>query len=199
MFILGWNLSEELCREVLHRQTNNKMIVDLIHNFHQVGMAVGVNHILGIPGDSIALQEKSILFYNEHRPDRVHIFWMTYYPKTPIVNIALKRGAITPQDVEIMEQGFRINPRYTSCLHGGSIKDKKGYFAVVFMLSYMPFLPSLLVKKLVATGLYRLFDIRNFFIVNALPRVLQDIFMRKNISGKSIAKHFLREVLKILR
>ncbi len=149
--------------------------------------------MLGIPGDTIENQEKSVRFYNAHRPNLISIFWLTYYPKTPILNTALKLDVIDQQDIEAIERGERLSSE--SYLTGGSMKNPQPYYSISFLLNWLPILPQWLVGILIKSRLYRLFRIKNFYFSTALPRVIQSVFNKKDFRGRS---HMIRFFDKIV-
>jgi radical SAM superfamily enzyme YgiQ (UPF0313 family) len=192
MQIGAQSLSEELCKEILHRKSDNARIAQSIQDLKGAGIMVQVDHMLGIPGDTLKLQEESVLFFNKYRPNLVSVFWLTYYPKTPIVEIARKRGILDEDDINKIEEGTRLTNE--SYLTGGSMRDAATYYGISLLLNYIPILPRWLISLLVRTRLYRILRIKNYFISTALPRVVQSVFNRKDFRGRS---HMIRFVDKV--
>lgn len=155
----------------------------MIKDLKTAGIMVQVDHMLGIPGDSIANQEEAVLYYNKYRPDLISIFWLTYYPKTPIIQTAVKHGMLSCKDIDKIEQGKRVSK---GTFHdGGSMKNPPMfYYSIQFLLNYLPFLPKWLVKLLIKTGWYRFLRIRNFYLATALPRVIQGLIDKRYLHGK---------------
>jgi len=142
----------------------------------------------GFPGDTIESEENGILFYNENRPSLISVYWLCYYPKTPIVEKAISMGYLTEGDRESLENGVRLsNYNYHT---GGSMKDPASYYAVAFMLHYLPLLPKSLVSFLVRKHWYRMFRLGNFHLAVALPHLIQCIINRKNVQNRMILKRF---------
>ncbi len=186
------SLSEELCREILHRKSDNAQIARAIQHLKRAGIMVQVDHMLGIPGDTLELQEESVRFFNKYRPSLVSVFWLTYYPKTPIVEIARSKGIVDEDDINNIEEGTRLTDE--SYLTGGSMRDAEPYYGISLLLNYLPILPRWLINLLVRTRLYRVLRIKNYFISTALPRVVQSVFNRKDFRGRS---HMIRFMDKI--
>jgi radical SAM superfamily enzyme YgiQ (UPF0313 family) len=187
------SLSEQICDQVLDRKSSNEQIGRAIQNLKNNKIMIQVDHMLGIPGDSVQLQEASVRFYNAHRPNLVSIFWLTYYPKTTIVNMAQKAGVITRSDIDSIEQGLRLTAE--SYLTGGSMKNPNPYISISFLLNWLPLLPGWFVTILLRSRVYRLFKIKNYFLSTALPRVIQSVFNKKDFRGRS---HIVRFVSKTL-
>lgn len=189
------SLSEELCSNVLNRKSDNAKIAQVITNMKDAGVMVQVDHMLGIPGDSIKLQEEALLFYNKYRPNVISIFWLTYYPKTGICDVAIKEGLLSDADIAKIEEGKKLTEG--SFLAGGSMSNPKPFYSIAFLLNYLPILPKWIVSCLIYSRLYRLFVINNFFISTALPRVIQSIFNRRDFRGRShIIRFFDKTFLK---
>lgn len=181
------SLSERTCLQVLNRRSSNAQIKTAIDCLRKNRIMVQVDHMLGIPGDTIENQEESIHFYNANRPNLIDIFWLTYYPKTTIVEQAVKEGIIGQREIEMIEQGKRLGSG--SLLTGGSMSDPAPYYSISFLLGWLPLLPAWLVSAMVASRAYRLFRVKNYFFSIALPRVIQSVFNKNDFRGRS---HIIR-------
>lgn len=184
-------LSEELCGKVIHRNNNRAKIIRVIEGLRKSKIMIQVDHMLGIPDDSLSNQEESILFYNKYRPDLVSIFWLAYYPKTAIVEIARGKNILTDEEINNIDDGRRITS--ASFLMGGDIKNPSPYYGAALLLSYLPILPKWLVKFLVRTRLYRIIRTDNYFICVALPRIIISIFNRNYYRGRKHIKRFIEK------
>ncbi len=182
------SLSSGLSREVLNRQIDKKKVIQTIKYLKEAGVMVQTDHILGIPGDTLKNQEEAVLFYNKHRPDLVSVFWLTYYPKTPIVQTALNQRMLSYQDIKKIERGEKVA---NGTFHdGGSMKNPKPYYSIQFMLNYLPFLPKWLIRLLIKTGWYQVFGIRNFYLATALPRIIRSATDKRDFWGRSLLISF---------
>jgi len=185
------SLSEPLCRTVLDRPADNDRVEKAIVRLNACGIRVQVDHMLGIPGDSLELQEQALLFYNEHRPSLISVFWLTYYPKTTILETARAAGHIDAEDIDRIEAGERLTDE--SYLTGGSMKNPREYYAVSFLLNWLPLLPRWFVRLCVRSGLYRLARLRCYYLSTALPRALQALLDRRDFRGRSHILRFLKK------
>ncbi len=185
-------LSEKLSEEVLDRKNDNEKIKRAILSLKRHHIMVQADHILGIPGDTIENQEQCVGFYNKYRPNLISIFWLTYYPKTTILDTALQAGIIDRSDIDSIESGQALTNE--SYLTGGSLKNPGPFYSISFILNWLPILPGFLVESLVRSRLYRLFRIKNYFLSTALPRVIQSIFNKRDFRGRS---HIIRFVDKV--
>lgn len=191
------SLSEDVCARILKRRSSNAHIARAIDSLKTHKIMVQADHMLGIPGDTLQAQEESLRFYNTHRPDLISVFWLTYYPKTTIVDMARESGVITQSDIDAIEQGFRLTTE--SYLTGGSMKNPGPYLSISFLFNWMPLLPRRLVTLLLKSRAYRLFRIRNYLISTALPRVVQGIFNKRDFRGRSHVVRFIGKALRIVQ
>jgi radical SAM superfamily enzyme YgiQ (UPF0313 family) len=191
------SLSEDLCDKILNRKSDNAKIAQAIKDLRDVGIMVQVDHLLGIPDDTLRLQEESTLFYNKYRPNILSTFWLTYYPKTAIVEIARRKGLLNDDDIDNIEEGIRLTN--ASYLSGGSMLNPKIFSGISLLLNYLPILPKILISLLVYTRLYRAFRIKNYFITTAIPRAVVSIFNRKDFRGRSHIIRFFDKLLQKLR
>ncbi len=184
--------SEEVCLKILHRRSNNDKIIQAINYLKGVGILVQVDHLLGVPGDTLETQEESVLFYNVCGADLISVYWLTYYPKTEIVNTAYVQGLLTDKDIDSIEKGILIGGG--SLLTGGSSKDSKRYYSIHFLLNYLPILPRWFVNFLIRSRLYRIFRIRNYYITTAFPRDIIALTKRRYVHGRTYIINFIGEI-----
>ncbi len=182
------SLCPQLSKKVIHRVVNKEKIVQAIQSLKKAGIMIQVDHMFGIPGDTLKNQEEAILFYNKYRPDLISVFWLTLYPKTPIVQTFLKQRLASSYEIGQLESGKRILK--TSFHDGGSMKNPKPYYSVQFIINYLPFLPRWLVRLLIRTKTYKIFSIGNYYLSTVIPRVLKSIFDKRYFWGRNLLISF---------
>ena len=91
-------------REIFHRPGSNDQIVRAIKLCRDNNIRVVVDNIIGYPQESKDSLSEISRFYSEHRPDRICIFWLVYYPRTAIVDIAQEAGVLTREEIERLEE-----------------------------------------------------------------------------------------------
>jgi radical SAM superfamily enzyme YgiQ (UPF0313 family) len=183
------HISNRICAEVLHRVSDAAAIGRTLDDLRDIGIMVQVDHMLGIPGDSIEMQEESVRFYNRHRPSLISILWLTYYPKTTIIETAVEQGLLTDDDLAKIDDGIRLTSE--SYLSGGSMRNPGPYYSISFLMNYLPLLPRFVVSFLLRTRLYRVFAVKNFVVSTAVPRAIQSVFNRRDFRGRSYLVRFL--------
>jgi radical SAM superfamily enzyme YgiQ (UPF0313 family) len=187
------SLTPEINRDIINRQSDQARIAEQIRLLRQAGILVQVDHILGLPGDTVEREEKSALFYADHRPDILSVFWLTYYPRVAILETAKAHGLITDADIEQLEEGEKIAPGNFHL--GGSLRDAAPYYAISFLMNYIPLLPRALTRFLVRTRIYRWFRITNFYLALALPRFFISLVNPRYIVGRSNIRRLVDRIL----
>ncbi len=185
--------SEEVCMKILNRRSSNEKIVQAVRYLKDAGILVQAGHLLGVPGDTLAKEEESVMFYNRCKPDIISVYWLTYYPKTEIVNIAYRQGLLSDSDIDSIEQGVLIESG--SLLTGGSLKEPNQFYSINFLLNYFPLFPGWFIVFLIKSRLYRLFRIKNYYITTALPRIIIALTKRRYVHGRVYIINFINETI----
>ena len=181
------SFSDDLCKIVLNRKNNIDNIYNVLWELKKVGIMTQVDHLLGVPGDSIENQEQALKNYADLRPDIISTFWLRYYPKTEIAKY------LSESQRAKIEQGKSLYGR--SYVLGGDAKHPEKYYAVTFLMNWQKFIPSFMIYYLVYTRLYKIFRIKNYFLSVALPRALQAVVNPKDFWGRSHLFRWWRGVL----
>lgn len=164
MVQFGIQSTNEISRNtVLCRPEKNSDIEKALDSCKATSLPFQVDHIFGIPGEAEKELVEAARFYIKHRPQKIGCFWLSYFPKTKIIDTALQRGLIKHEAID------EINNGLGKILHfGGSIKDSKQKklikgFEVLFKI--IPIAPDSFLKFIVKKRSYRFFYILPFFIV----------------------------------
>ena len=193
------SLSPEISRTVLQRKLDRGLVDQVFAGLKKAGIMIWVDHMLGIPGDTIELEEEAIRFYNRHRPGIIYVFWLTYYPGTAIIDIAKDRGLLSAEEIERIYQGSERADGLLPTFHGGSMKNPAPYYGIELLLNYLPILPRFLVRLLIATRFHRRWRIRSFFLSYVVSRGIITLLNPKYFRGRSHAKRTLSRIGKRLR
>lgn len=188
------SLSEELCKGILKRKGTRERAADTLVLLKKYGISAQVDHMLGVPGDTLEYQEDAIRFFNVHRPDTISIFWLTYYPGTTIINEAENRGILKGEDVSTLKSGNRL--KRNSYLMGGDCEDWISFLGASVVLNWLPVLPKPIVNWLITSGFYKRLTIRSFLFSTALPRVIRSLTDRRDVRGRSHLKRALTRMAK---
>ena len=112
--------SERIRKDIYNRLDSNEKIIQSISYLKEAGLKVQTDHIFGAPTEQEADLLDSLSLYKKVRPEIILTFWLTYYPKTQIIEIAKREGLLSEKEINDIEEG------YIGYTHGvGSVaKDK---------------------------------------------------------------------------
>ncbi len=131
-------------KEILKRPENKEDIARAIDLFRKSKIRIVVDVIFGLPQLNEKDYNELINFFIEHTPSKIQTFWLRYYPKTTIIDSALKYNMISSEDVENIENGIISR----AAASGGSGTDKK-YEKYQTALTLLPYLPKKLTQNFV--------------------------------------------------
>jgi len=156
------SMNEDIRRNILKRYETNESIFKAMDVCNAIGITYTTDHIFGIPTETEKDYEYTLKQYIKYKPQRIACFWLSYFPKTEISNIAYKRGFLTGNDLENIEAGKE------KMYHDkGSVKDRQFQkvcknYDVFFKL--IPVFPRPLLWFFYKTKIYKLFHFVPFFI-----------------------------------
>ena len=101
------SLDEDFKFRSLKRYERTSHIEEAIDALHRHRIHVQADHILGLPGEPPDAQEQAREVYSRHTPERISIYWATYFPGTVLVDQGVDLGLLGPGDVEDIEEGRR--------------------------------------------------------------------------------------------
>ncbi|MDD4979772.1 MAG: cobalamin-dependent protein [Candidatus Omnitrophica bacterium] len=125
--------SERIRSVVMGRNETNQDILNASGYLKAEGIKLSLDVILGAPKETIEDLEKTSDILTAIKPDRLNTYWITYYPRTSIINIALKDGNIDSKFVEGIEEG-KLPVRMSD---GGSVltnKDTYKYYELLYTM-----------------------------------------------------------------
>lgn len=156
------SVNARLRREIFHRGDTDMQIKEAISLCRKYRIRCVADNIIGLPGE----KEEDILemaeFYNQNRVGRVCIFWLIYFPRTPIVEIGLKAGILDESTVRNLE----ANPVATANTLQNRLheKEKIRYHLLLLLLN---FIPSKIYGWILKKRLYRYLPSINPAIIEA--------------------------------
>jgi len=165
--------NEKNRKEICYRLESNDKIREVVKLLKKKHIHTYLDHIFGLPTEDLNSHIEAVRFYNSLRPTQINKFWLKYYPKTEIINIALKKGILTEEDVKKID-----NAEFgQSCLKGGSVKDYKKLMKIQTLLSILPLMPSSLVNFILDKKLYRFFPSGYFTVL--VPKIIKMVFFKE--------------------
>lgn len=105
-----------------------------------------VDHMFGLPGESLEAQEEARKLYVRHPPYRIQTFWTNYLPGTELVKQGVEKGLITSEQAARLNDGIDFEFYRDSAKVTDPLKRKK-YKAYETLFKLMPVLPGPLRRK----------------------------------------------------
>lgn len=146
-------ISEDLRRRYLRREDSNEQIKTAIQLFRKEKIFTHLDIMFGFPGQGEEEALDIARFFNKHKPSLMSVFWLRYYPKIDIVEIAKEEGLITDQDIENIEEGKEASLFLIG--YGISYNKNLAKIANLIFISYL--IPSNLFNFIINYKLYRYF------------------------------------------
>lgn len=162
-------INPRIRREVLRRLESNENIFRAMDLIKRYKIRLIIDHIGGIPGETLEDYEEAALTYKKYHPNFAAFFWLSYYPKTPILKMALDQGMVTQKDQEQIEQGRGLNGKGGY----GVVVTKYLGFELVFAL--IPVVPEWLLRAIIKNKTYNLFKKRSAALMVFLPRLIRSV------------------------
>jgi len=153
------SVSEKTRREIMNRKISTKQLEQAIYILKDAGLHIITDNILGLPGQSLGEIIDMLKFYNRNRVMKIYCFGFRYYPKTAIIEQAMKNDLLKKEDVDTLENGNNVQ----AFISGGDrltveIKQLQTFF------SFLLYLPRKLNNLIINRSLYRLFLPLPYFI-----------------------------------
>lgn len=146
--------SERTRREILKRFEKNEDIIKAADICHKYKLLFSVDHIFNIPGEGLKEQEEALILYNHIRPTIINSYWLQYFPRTPIIENAVKQGIIKKEEIEKINKGLTS----TSVVVGIGNKDTFSpdlvYTNFQFYFLLLPVLPKWFTENVIKNKWY---------------------------------------------
>ncbi len=141
----------------MDRKGDRDRVRTTVDTLKDLGINYALDHILGLPGEGPEDQRQAIQFYNDVRPARIHVHWMTYLPGTTALDRACDDGILSRDQVERIlsgkqSDGFEAPRMVGPGEHKQALKEIQK-LSVLFDL--LPLLSHDTVARLIESGTYR--------------------------------------------
>jgi len=90
-------------KTILNRNTRTEQIVAAIKLIRKYDMKCMIDLIFGLPGLTEEEIAESLHVLHAATPDFIRTFWLSYYPRTDIINTAKAYGLLTDQNIHDIE------------------------------------------------------------------------------------------------
>jgi len=141
----------------MDRKGNSDRVRATVDHLREFGVHYSLDHILGLPGEGPEDQRDALRFYNDVRPARIVVHWMTYLPGTTAIDRAREQGILSHDQVERILRGEQTEgfeaPRLVGPGAHKDVLDEIRHLEVLFDL--LPLLPQRTINWLLESGAYR--------------------------------------------
>lgn len=188
---LGVESYDEWVREhILNRKETNESINSAVQAMDDVGLPYTLDYILGLPSQTEDELIKASHFFVERTAcRRVSPYMLAYLPNLPIIDIGLKYGEISKEDVKRLESGS--HDHYLATGSVGENQEKLRYFKS-FRILYriIPLLPKSVNKFIMKSKAYKIFPYLPVDFVLDLIDYAQ-ILRPSDLLGRTYLKNYI--------
>jgi len=108
---LGLQSANQQVREtILERHDQNKKVKQIIRWADEAGIGIELDLIANLPGETPEHIREALDFIYDARPHIVNLAFLQYLPKTRIIDKAIERGVLSPEDIPRINAGQGLTP-----------------------------------------------------------------------------------------
>lgn len=153
-------INDRTRNEILNRRETTPEVIRAITAMKKTKVRIVTDNLIDIPGQDESEVLELARFYNEHRVDRINIYWTTYFARIGLVDIARKKGLISDGAIRRIEEAPSSRATYI-----GQAESNKELRKYQLLLALLLFLPRKWVDFIIQKDLYRFFPrIPPFFV-----------------------------------
>ncbi|MFA5357166.1 MAG: radical SAM protein [Candidatus Omnitrophota bacterium] len=146
--------SERIRKEVLDRPGSNEQIRRAANACKEAGLTFWFDHILNIPHETEDEEIEALKFYNEIRPSIINVFWLIYYPRTKIIDIARDAGILDKEMVDKINKGETSTAMVVGVGGEYSFAKERVFANIAFLLHLLPLLPQSWMDKIIRKKIF---------------------------------------------
>lgn len=182
----------DIRREMLSRKETNAQVQELALGARKRGMLMELDLIVNLPGETESEVQEAIQFVEDVHPELVNVSFLQYFPKTPIIQTAIKHGILKDEHLEQIEEGEMVNSMRLLRRSGLNARYRILPFQMYFAAHYPPWLARIIMGLIGMPGLRRFFaHFGSFFLY--LTRIWvgvtdhRDFYHRRQIPRATLA------------
>ena len=174
---------ERVRRDICKRTDDDKLIKKAVADIKSQGIFVQLDHIHGLPTQTMDEFREGINLYIDLKPDVIAGYWLMYYPKCEITQFALDRGEI---DENFLDSTLKGQMEYSKVIQ--NLKKDKEIAAISRFFYWIPFLPRSFSRYILRKRHYTL--IFRTDLINSLPLFIRHLrsFRLMRIVLKSVVR-----------
>lgn len=167
---IGIQTTTEKIAGCLGRTGDNKLITEAVLSVKRKNIKVEIDHIVNLPGETIAEGRQSIRIYNSLRPDSIKVYWLMPLPGTIWFRRAQEQKIITEAQAADIRKG-RVSGRHSYLFCNNAFNNSK-WLGIHFLLTWLPLLPKSIISFLIKVKADRFLRIPSFSLIVGVPRLL---------------------------
>lgn len=143
---------------ILRRNETNAGMAALLREAIRLGIFTELDLIANLPGETAGHLEEMLAFIRETRPHWVNLAFLQYHPETPIIQIAIEKGNLVPEDIRPIQEGRRATSMRLLSQPGMASTYRLLPLRVFIAFCFPPRLGALLDRLVGRPGFLRLYS-----------------------------------------
>ena len=180
---------EEFKRHQLLRMEKDSHLTTALGALRSAGLPTKLDHILGLPGEPMAAQDKAQRLYTEFPPRRIQTFWLTHLPGIELTKAALENGDLTVEEFD------RVNRGETGRFHtrsSANASDAALYARYETLFRLIPILPATLRRRVNVRHIPTMPSAANLFTGFLLEGL--NVVINRDAEALNYARHYRRQL-----
>jgi radical SAM superfamily enzyme YgiQ (UPF0313 family) len=177
------SVSEKTRKNVLNRPGTNEQIKRAAQACKDVGLSFWFDHILNIPYETEEEQLEALRFYNEVRPSIINVFWLIYYPRTKIIDIAKEAGILDDSTIQQINRGQASTAMVIGVGGKYSFAKERVFANFAFLFHLLPLLPKKWMDKIIKKKMFMNESFKPPILVNVFVKLLVRIKLRQSMDS----------------
>ncbi len=136
------HINENYRKQYLKRHETNANIENTLSLLKKHKIVSFADYIVGLPGDTIEHNEEARLFFLKNMPDIIEPYWMSYHPKTDIIQKGLEHHVLNDETLYAIHHGLKHS------YFQSSPASKDYHDDYYFIFKVLPALPNFMREKL---------------------------------------------------
>ncbi|NMC96311.1 MAG: radical SAM protein [Deltaproteobacteria bacterium] len=101
------HINEKYRKKYLKRHETNANIENTLRLLKKHKIVSFADYIVGLPGDTIEHNEEARLFFLKNMPDIIEPYWMSYHPKTDIIQKGFEHHVLKDETMNAIHRGLK--------------------------------------------------------------------------------------------
>lgn len=155
---------------MLHRIPSNDEIENALDCLARTSMTVCADNMFGLPGEDPGDYLRLAEYYLKHHVDYIYVFWIIYFPRTELVEQAIRFKLFDEETAHKME----LNP-YRGDINRRTSLQPKSLIKMKILFDCFNYLPKPITEFIIRHRIYRFFPQFNFFQLWRMAHVFKHV------------------------